>query len=335
VSGPGGFRNLVGRILEHDPDRVAVRRSAVRIGWQVALVSAALVVLIVGLVIGYVIWQSTPSEQLEAHPDTTRIYVDSRDLLLALAVIGAFAVLCAGLATWIVARRAVTPIGEALRMQRTFVADASHELRTPLTVLNARVQQLERRMRDDDENLPVVEALRTDTRALIDIVNDLLESASVDPGAVDTRTAVAPELDAAVRDLQIIADARAIRIEHAPTDAVAAVPAVALRRCLVALVDNAVVHSPDGGLVEVAVVPESRRVRVVVRDHGDGIVGIDPPRVFDRFAHGTVTPDTTHRTGFGIGLALVREIAARYRGTVEVTGSGPDGTTFTLTVPTA
>jgi signal transduction histidine kinase len=324
--------------LERDPDRLAVRRSALRIGVQVAIVSAALVVVIIGLVIGYVLYQSSPGEQLEKHgPWQTRIYVDRHDMLVALAIIGGFAVICAGFATWIVARRAVRPIGEALRIQRTFVADASHELRTPLTVLDMRVQQLRRRIATEDPNSPVIDALRDDAHALIDIVNDLLDAASVQNGREGIGTSeLRTELDHAVDDIQVLAEAKHVRIDHAPAQATIGMPAVALRRCLVALLDNAVAHSPDGSSVEVAVVPAGRHIRVLVRDHGSGIQGIAPGRVFERFAHGSVpaAAPTTHRTGFGIGLSLVQDIATRYRGAVSVTATDSGGTTFALDLPT-
>ncbi len=341
---------------DHDPDHTAVRRSAIRIGWQVAAVSAGLVVVIIGLVLAFVLWQSTPREELEQHAENaTRIFVDSDELVLALAVIGVGAVLLAGLATWVIARRAVVPIGEALRLQRTFVADASHELRTPLTVMNARVQQLSRKTAADDPNREVVDALLDDTRALVDIVNDLLQAATSTDVGDDGPTRVIVELDAAIRDLQVLADEHGIRIEHPPTDARVTVPAVALRRCIVALVDNAVGHAPADSVVEIGVRERGRWVDISVADHGDGIRGVDPSRVFDRFAHGTPTagatsaptskPDGTptsnaggappRRTGYGIGLALVREIVVRHGGSVLVQDTGPAGTTFLLTLPSA
>lgn len=322
---------------DHDPDRTAVRRSAIRIGWQVAAVSAGLVVLIIGLVLAFVLWQSTPREELERHAENaTRIFVDSDELVLALAVIGVGAVLLAGLATWIIARRAVAPIGEALRLQRTFVADASHELRTPLTVMNARVQQLSRKTAADDPNREVVDALRDDTRALVDIVNDLLQAATATDDGASGPTRVDVELDAAVRDLQVLADEHRIRIEHPPTDATVTVPAVALRRCIVALVDNGVGHAPADSVVRVGVRERGRWVDISVTDHGDGIRGVDPSRVFDRFAHGTPNAGATaRRTGYGIGLALVREIVVRHGGSVRVQETGPAGTTFLLTLPSA
>ena len=323
--------------MTRDPDEVAVRRSALRIGVRVAAVSAGLVVVIIGLVFAYVLWQSTPSEATERHAaDSTRIFVDRDALLGALAVIGVGAVVLAGLATWFIARRAVVPLGEALRLQRTFVADASHELRTPLTVMSARVQQLQRLMSADDEHTAVVAALREDTRSLAAVVDDLLGAATMVPDGERHETAVGPQIVGAAADLQVVADERAVRIVHdaPPADVAVAMPTAALRRALVALVDNAVGHAPTGSDVEVRVQATARTVTITVRDHGDGISGIDPDRVFDRFAHGTPTAGPAQgRQSYGIGLALVRELVARSGGTVRIAESGRGGTAFALVLP--
>jgi two-component system OmpR family sensor kinase len=74
-----------------------------------------------------------------------------------------------------------------------------------------------------------------------------------------------------------------------------------------------------------------------VRDQGPGIQGISPARIFDRFAKsGTATGGGgTTRTGFGIGLALVRDIAVGNGGTVTVEETSASGTVIALTVPRA
>ena len=112
-------------------------------------------------------------------------------------------------------------------------------------------------------------------------------------------------------------------------------PAQVVRRCLATLLDNAVDYSPPGGTVSVAAKLDGAAVRVTVADEGRGIKGIDPDRVFDRFAHGTA-PATEHaglRTRHGIGLSLVRELAERYGGRVRVAQTGDAGTVFELTLP--
>ncbi len=147
-----------------------------------AVVSAALVFAVIILVVVYVLWQLTPAQQLERHgPEDVHVYLDTFDLLIAVLVVGTAAVVLAGAATWLIAGRAVRPLAEAYRLQRTFVADASHELRTPLTVLSARAQQLQAMLPAATSERAVADALREDTRALAEVVEDLLATAAGRP----------------------------------------------------------------------------------------------------------------------------------------------------------
>ncbi len=88
-------------------------------------------ITIILLVVGYVLWQLTPGQLHEAPVRPTCTSPSTRvDLSIAVVGVGGLAIALAGIAAWVIARRAVRPIAEAARMQRTFVADASHELRT-------------------------------------------------------------------------------------------------------------------------------------------------------------------------------------------------------------
>ncbi len=323
--------------VETDPDRLAYRRSVIGIALRVAVVSAALVIAIIVLVVAYVLWQLTPN-QLHEQPGPTdiHIYLDTIDLSVAVIGVGGLAIILAGIAAWLIARRAVRPIAEAARMQRTFVADASHELRTPLTVLNARVQRLQRMTPDEDRRRPVVDDLREDTQILINIVNDLLEAAAgtADPdGSADLRAA----MDSVHRDMNVLAAERGVTLDVEPIDARAGVSETQLRRCLVALTDNAIGHTPQGGHVRITATTTATRVTIRVADDGPGVVGIEPTRVFDRFAHGAPADAiaTSTRTGYGIGLALVRDIAVRAGGDAVIERTDSSGTIFALYLPTA
>ncbi|MGN8048130.1 sensor histidine kinase [Curtobacterium sp. 22159] len=306
------------------------------IALRVAVVSAALVIAIIVLVVAYVLWQLTPN-QLHEQPGPTdiHIYLDTIDLSIAVIGIGGLAIILAGVAAWLIARRAVRPIAEAARMQRTFVADASHELRTPLTVLNARVQRLQRMTPVDDRRRPVVEDLREDTQILINIVNDLLEAAagSTDPdGSADLRAASA----SVHRDMSVLAAERGVALDVETIDARVRVSETQLRRCMVALIDNAIGHTPPGGHVRVTATSTASRTTIRVEDDGPGVVGIQPARVFARFAHGTPADGATNtRTGYGIGLALVRDIAVRAGGDAVIERTDSSGTVFALHLPTA
>ena len=211
---------------------------------------------------------------------------------------------------------------QALALQRRFVADASHELRTPLTIVHTRAQLLRSRLRVEDHvGATDPDQLVADTRALGEVVEDLLLSAELDarPSAgVDVDVGrLAQEV---VASFSLLAAERSIALTaELGQDActVRGVPA-ALRRALGALVDNALGHVSDGGKVRVTVSPAGDQVTLAVIDDGSGLDAADANRLLQRFARGT--GDGTGRR-FGLGLALVHEVVVAHGGTLTLRGS--------------
>lgn len=298
--------------------------------------STALVVGILGLAALFVLDQSRPTELLEKPaPGETKIYVDANEVLVALVVLGVLAVVVVGGASWMISRRAVAPLGSVLRMQRAFVADASHELRTPLTVLDTRLQLLSRKLEREEPYEDTLSAARRDARIMIDLVTDLLlvaeASATEVPGAAATGSDLRPTVLSSVRDLQVLAVERGLTIAVAvDNEARVGLSEPSLRRALVVLIDNALAHSPAGSTVRVTAGIDRGRAVVRVEDEGDGVRGIEVDQVFERFAHGATTGQ---RRGFGIGLALVRDLALRHGGRVTVESTSETGTIMRLELP--
>ena len=338
---------------------MALQAAARSIGRQIVLVSGLVVVGALALTIAWVLHQTVPQERLEqvAAASQGEVFVSATDVVAGLVVLGVAGVVFAGLVTVVIARRAVRPLGEALRLQRQFVADASHELRTPLAVLDARLQALQRRIAGgaataDEDVTADLARLRDDSRALIDIVGDLLEAAGGDPaeGAVSAGSASLDDVVAEVlRSMSVLAEERAVALDQQGDASVrVAVPPASLRRAVLALVDNALGHAPGGSTIAVSTRVEGDSVVLAVTDHGPGITGIDPTRVFGRFARSELpavssvapapAPAPTSggqgtRPSFGTGLALVREVALRHGGSVRVASTSAAGTTIELTLP--
>ncbi|NQX28118.1 HAMP domain-containing histidine kinase [Microbacteriaceae bacterium VKM Ac-2854] len=337
---------MTGRAARRHPDAddLALRRASRRVGWHFVVAASGVAVLALVGAFAYVL-HHVPAEKLFQLPltDNHRMDVGARDFLLALIAGGALAIVFSGLAAWILTRRAVQPLGEALRRQREFVADASHELRTPLTILDARLQILQRSLLVDDPHRSAVAELRRDTRTLIDIVNDLLAAADLsDSDETAPLTDVTAVVNDAIAATEPLARRRDILIDAAArAPVIAAIPPTRLRRCVTALLDNALRHSPEGSRITVTQHATSAAVTITVTDRGHGIRGIDPERIFDRFAHSeaavkaAVIADGTSTAGHGIGLALVRDTLLRYGGDVSVAATGPDGTSTALTLPIA
>lgn len=319
------------------PDRARVRRAAVSVGLFVGVTAAVLMTVGVVVLITAITLNSR-HEQAE-HPGALpgrddAWVIDSGRVILLIVVLALIGIVLIGLVGWLGARRAVAPLAEALRVQRNFVADASHELRTPLTVLSSRVQVLERRLGRGQPVDDVVAALRRDAVSMTEVLNDLLLGAEGAEPPMDTTTAAVEEaVRAAAATLEVLADEADVRIQvrNAASTAVA-VPRVTLIRCVVALLDNAIHHSPPGSVVVLTEGVDGDRATIRISDAGPGIQGIGAERIFERFSH--AGENGTHRS-FGLGLALVRDVAVRYRGSVSVEDASEAGTTMLLVFPIA
>jgi signal transduction histidine kinase len=106
-----------------------------------------------------------------------------------------------------------------------------------------------------------------------------------------------------------------------------------LHRVALNLVENAVLHTPEGTAIRAAVRREDGHAVLEVADDGPGIDPELGAHAFDRFVRGA--RENGQRAGTGLGLAIVRAVAERHGGTVELGSKKGKGTTVTLTVPRA
>jgi signal transduction histidine kinase len=259
-------------------------------------------------------------------------------LLTALAL-AALAGLCASaIIGWVIARRAIAPLGAALEKQRRFIADASHELRTPLTQVHTRAQLLEQGLRGQPELVRLerdAQQLVLGTRQLGDIIEEMLISAALraEPQRTE-RVDLADSAARAVEAEQLRADEQGVTVtvEHDDGPHLASGSPTALRRVINSLLDNALGHTATGGHVTVELTrpkTPAGMVRVAVRDDGVGLGDADPSDLFERFARGQQGSGRR----YGLGLALVREVVHAHRGTVTAENLPDGGSIFTVTLP--
>lgn len=259
-------------------------------------------------------------------------------LLVALIISGVIAAVAAAGLGLFLARRSMRPMAEALALQRRFVADAGHELRTPLTLLSTRAQLLRRRIArdgrpvDDAELRAGLDEVVDDSRALTEIVEDLLIAADPRQSA-PTETVDIGELAGAVaRSAEGRAHERGIAIESSiePGTGVTGAP-VSLRRMVVALVDNALDHAAT--LVRIEVTTSGREVLLTVGDDGPGFAEGVERNAFDRFASSRAPEGDGHERHYGLGLALVAEVVERHGGRVSAGRSAAGGAQVEVRLP--
>ncbi|WP_161630679.1 sensor histidine kinase [Amycolatopsis decaplanina] len=260
--------------------------------------------------------------------DLGRDHVQRTRLIESLVLVGAVGLLpAAGIGAWL-GRRAMMPMANALALQRRFVADAGHELRTPVTLLSTRAQLIQRALLRRADVSSDVDKLVRDADQLAAILEDLLLAA--DPRGQATHEPV--DLRGVVE--RVVETARSetrVPITFVPHERVGVLGSAAgLTRAVTALLDNAVRHADTGVVVTLRV--DLAEAELDVTDDGPGIALEALPRLFDRFATTRTERAEGGRRQYGLGLALVSEIAARHGGTITAVTSD-EGARFRLRLP--
>lgn len=228
-------------------------------------------------------------------------------------------------------------LGDALDMQRDFIADAAHELRTPLTALQVQVQLLEREQ-DAAARQQAVAELKRGLQRATHLVTQLLTLARHAPEATaapSTAVSLAELAGLVIADHAALADAKGIDLGAAALDDALSVRGEfsALRTLLANLVANAIRYTPAGGRVDVTVRRAGADALLEVQDSGPGIPPQERERVFDRFYRGAAAADAEH--GSGLGLAIVRAIAERHGARVTLDDAALGGLRVSVYFPLA
>lgn len=291
---------------------------------------------------------SQPSDDEEAAGDSGTRFLQAgmnlalqhrlqQQLLAAIAVIGALGILGALVVTLFVTQRALAPIREAFATERRFVAAASHELQTPVSVIRASAEILQRERLVVGDGSAFVEDIIGETDRLGRLVADLLSLASAEAGALPLNP-VRMDLDGWFQDLGrragAIAASRGVRLAVTPQGQVPRLTAVAdpdrLDQLVLILVDNAIKHSPQGGVVRLTLQDQRRSGVAVVQvaDQGPGIPTAELERIFEPFVR--VSGTRRSSGGAGLGLAIARQLAVRQGAQLSVASQPGQGAIFSL-----
>lgn len=228
--------------------------------------------------------------------------------------------------------RLLDQLRHRLARERGFVQDAAHELRTPLAVMSAQAHVLVMATDPGEREQAGRRMIHAMNRAS-HMIEQLLDMANIDDG----KQVVPDEFDVAelVRtDLALLAPAALARhidlVLDAPDALRCRLDLHAFQAILHNLVTNAIAYIPEHGRVHVALRDAGAALALAVADDGPGIPPGERALVFERFYRGA-----GHDTpGAGLGLAIVREAAARLGGGVALEdGIDGKGCRFVVTIP--
>ena len=238
-------------------------------------------------------------------------------------------------------RSTATRLTEVLELRSEFVAALVHDLKNPINAILGFASLLDDRWDrlDEQQRRRSLTAVDEEGRRLLQMVDEVLYSSSVDAGA-DLRRApvlVAAQLEPLVEAMAVGSQAhegvhRRIELIVAPAcrDATVVGDGQALRHVFGNLLDNAVKYSPPGSPIEVRLSPAEGHLAVEVTDHGEGIAPEEVPYVFERFRQVSGGP----RRGVGLGLYIARTLVTAHGGRISVASTPGEGSTFRVELPT-
>lgn len=223
-----------------------------------------------------------------------------------------------------------------VRMQR-FTADAAHELRTPLAALRTTADLALKRERDSQEYREALIQVGVIADRMNHLAENLLSIARGEDSLAPQRMEkldfsslvrnVAVEMEPLFEDKDL-----RLSVDLPPNEMPVRIDPDGIRRIVAILLDNSLKYSSPGGSVTVTVCEAMGEVVLEVSDTGCGIAAESLPRIFDRFYRVDSSRDRKSG-GYGLGLAIAKQIARAHRGEIVAASVLGEGSTFRLTLP--
>ncbi len=221
---------------------------------------------------------------------------------------------------------------DAVKRLSRFTADASHELRTPLAVIRTTAEIAVRRSRSEDSYREALRQIITESERMTHLVEDLLFLARCDSEAVElpmSTLELSSIIEHVCSQIRPLAESNGIVFScRLPRSKVSVLGnELAVRRLVLALLDNAIKYSRTGGEVNVVLRESADELHLEVADSGPGIPESELPRIFQRFYRAPQARDAA-LTGSGLGLSLAAGIAQHHHARIEVQSVPGKGATF-------
>ena len=218
-------------------------------------------------------------------------------------------------------------------LRSDFVANVSHEFKTPIAAIEGYATLLQNHSLSQEKHDHYVEKILENSRRLSNLSGNVLmlsklENQEIVSGKSEFR------LDEQLRKSILLLESKwtekniEFDMELPKLNYYGSEPL--LSQVWINLLDNAIKHSPVGGVIHIGIRQTDSLLIVTITDHGDGMSEEVQKHMFEKFYQG----DSSHKAeGNGLGLALVKRIVELCKGTIEVESSPGNGAAFSVALP--
>jgi signal transduction histidine kinase len=228
----------------------------------------------------------------------------------------------------------------SIATRNDFLAMVVHDLRSPLTVINLDSGVLLKMMATIESGRParkLVERIRNSADLMGHFISDLMDVASAEAGHMSFRPkahAVTELLEDTGATLEALTQEKGLTLNldiRVPLDKRVMCDRPRFLQLMSNLIGNAIKFTRRGGEITIGVREQSKHFFFWVKDTGVGIRREELPHIFDQYWRG----ERLSKDGFGLGLAIVRNLVEAQGGTVSVESTKNKGSTFAFTLPKA
>ena len=230
--------------------------------------------------------------------------------------------------------RSTTVQMESERLRNSLLSAISHDLRTPLAALIGLTESMDlTQPPPTGVQRELASSMREEARRMNSLVNNLLDMARLQSGAVKLRREWQPleeVVGSALQSLRSLTAGRRIEVQLPDDFPLLEFDAVLIERVLCNLIENALKYTPAGSPITLGARVEASVASIWVDDQGEGLPAGREEEIFEKFERGKKESATP---GVGLGLAICRAIVQAHGGTIRAENRPQGGSHFVFTLP--
>ena len=258
-------------------------------------------------------------------------------LLKTLIAIGFISLIVLLLISIYLTNKSIHPIKETFEKQKQFIADASHELKTPLAIIKTNTSLVLSNPNDTIKNQSKwINYINLQTDRMSELINEMLSLAKMDTNEnklilspINTSKLIESMLlmfDAVIYENNINLETNITKNLFINGDN------ESLKKLFSIIMDNAIKYTSKNGNITVSLYSDKNKIKVIVKNTGEGIAPEHLERIFERFYRVDSSRDR-ETGGYGLGLSIATSIVKQHKGKIYARSKVGEFTSFIVEIP--